>query len=95
MIPPLLLVVTGPPNRLLQVYATAPEELVLERFAARARTPGRHEGHADVAAIPEVEQGLATGRWRPLALSGELVELDSSGPIDLEPVEARVRTLCA
>ncbi len=51
-----------PPARLLQVYAFAPPELVLERFTARAGTRDRHDGHADIAALPEVERGLASGR---------------------------------
>ena len=57
-----------PTGRFLQLYVAATPELLVARFRARASSDARHTGHADVAALPEVEKGLVEGRWRPLEL---------------------------
>jgi hypothetical protein len=72
-----------PPCRVLQVLVTAPDEVVLERYVARASSEERHPGHADMEALPEVEHSIATGRHGALALPGRL-ELDSSAHVDVD-----------
>jgi predicted kinase len=80
-----------PPCRLLQVLVTAPDEIILERFAARATSGERHPGHADLEALPEVERSVADGRHTALALPGRLLELDSSSHVDVGAVVELVR----
>jgi predicted kinase len=80
-----------PPCRVLQVLVTAPDEIVLERYIARASSHERHPGHADMPAPPEVERSVATGRHGALALSGQLLELDSSTSVDIDTVAELVR----
>ena len=80
-----------PPCRALQLLVTSPGPIVLERSVARAGSGDRHPAHADMAALPEVERSVATGRHGALALPGRLVELDSSSPLDVEAIAALVR----
>jgi predicted kinase len=50
----------------LQLYCTAPREVLLSRYAARA--PTRHPGHLDASIQDEVADALADGRWAPLSI---------------------------
>lgn len=76
-----------PPHRTVQVYCTAPRALVLARYAARTRHPG-HLGHS---VLPEVEAGLDAARWAPLPLEGDLVELNTAQPVELNALLADIR----
>ncbi len=49
--------------------------MLLERYSTRT---GRHPGHLDHLRIPELEESHASGANGPLALPGELIELDTS-----------------
>ena len=80
-----------PPCRVFQLYLTAPRALVQERYEARATSPERDPGHADTEAVLEVEQGLATSRWRALALPGTLVVRSTDRRVDVEEIAALVR----
>ena len=80
-----------PPCRILQLHVTAPSAILLDRYKARVRSSERHAGHADIAALPEVERGLAEGRWRPLDLPGELIEVDTSSMVDVSALADVVR----
>jgi predicted kinase len=63
----------------LQLYCTAPRDVLLARYAARA--PTRHPGHLDSSIQDEVAAALADGRWSPLALPGRCVTIDTTGQV--------------
>jgi predicted kinase len=75
-----------PPHRFVQLYCTAPEDVLVERFRSRAR----HPGHLDEAIVEDVRRGIREGRWAPLEVSGELVEVDV-GHADWDALVERVR----
>jgi predicted kinase len=79
-----------PPHRVAQIYCHAPLEILTERFAGRSE---RHEGHLDRERVGELSQRLASGVHAPLALGGELVELDTSEPVDVRQLADRLRPL--
>jgi predicted kinase len=76
-----------PPHRLVQVHCHAPLELLTERFAART---DRHAGHLDRERVGELPERLASGVHSPLVLDGEVIELDTSKPVDVEGVADRL-----
>lgn len=78
---------------LIQLYCRCPVEVAWRRYQARRGDPTRHPGH-----LPEHQDEAATARWRttepePLRLDGPLLEVDTSGPIDIESLANRVRQL--
>jgi predicted kinase len=73
------------PGRLVEVRTTLPRELARERYHARAGR--RHPGHLDGE---RTEDELWGRPVRPLGV-GPLVEVDTSGPVDLPALAARVR----
>ena len=82
-----------PPHRLVQVFCSAPADLLAERFVARAAE--RHPGHVDHETAAEIRARIAAGEWGPLAplgLAAPRFELDTSGPVDLEQVLEAART---
>jgi predicted kinase len=60
----------------LQIYCTAPRDVLLARYAARA--PARHPGHLDASIGEEVAAALDAGRWSRLALPGRCVTIDTT-----------------
>lgn len=82
-----------PPFRTVQVYCSAPDEVLLERFRERAESGERHPGHVDDVVESELEEALAGGRWRPLDLDGPLVEAGLE--IDPGEIATRVRALAS
>jgi predicted kinase len=72
-----------PPHRPVQVHCHVPLELLADRFSARA---DRHAGHLDRERVGELAERLASGVHSPLALDGDLIELDTSKPVDVERV---------
>jgi hypothetical protein len=78
-----------------QVYCTAEPEVVRKRFAARARDGSRHPGHVDETISAEIDAALDAGRWAPLDLGDERIDVDTSGPAQVEigPIAARIRRL--
>jgi predicted kinase len=80
-----------PAHRMLQLYCTAPRELLLARYGARTR----HAGHLDREVLAEWERGEHDGLFAPLPTGGELLELDTSGQIDVAAVIERVRASLA
>jgi predicted kinase len=74
-----------PAHRPLQLFCTAPREVVIERYAARAR----HEGHLDDVILEELRAGQHEDQWSPLPLGGELLELDVA-KADLDALVAHV-----
>jgi predicted kinase len=79
-----------PPHGVLQVFCTAPREVVIERYAARSR----HEGHLDDVILAELRAGEHEEQWTPLALPGELLETDVT-TADVEAIVERIRPLLA
>lgn len=76
---------------LVEVYCTAPRELVMQRFRERFVAGERHSVHTD--------QELTLERWEkdfsaPIGI-GHVVEVDTSTPVDVARVAAEVRALLA
>src|SRR5262249_16389849 len=74
------------PARLVQVHCGAPLEVLLERYAARER----HPGHVDAERVDALREAVETGRHDPLELPGETISLDTSEPIDIDALAARI-----
>jgi predicted kinase len=75
-----------PPHRLVQIHCHAPLDVLTERYASRSRHPGHH----DAEKIKELPARLASGAHDALDLPGELIELDTTHPVDLDALAARV-----
>jgi predicted kinase len=73
-------------TRFLQVHCSAPLEVLLERYAGRER----HPGHVDAQRIDALREAVETGRHDPLDLPGETIRLETTGPVDIEAVVARI-----
>jgi hypothetical protein len=57
-----------------------------ERYASRSR----HHGHHDAEKIKELAPRFASGAHDALDLPGELIELDTTRPVDLDELAAHV-----
>lgn len=68
----------------VEVHCACPPEVALARYRRRARHPG-HGG------VGEGEMAGWAADAGPLALGGPLLEVDTSGPVDVPPVAAWVR----
>lgn len=79
-----------PRHRLVQIHCRAPLELLLERYAGRT---DRHPGHLDHERAGELAGRLESGVHSPLALAGELVEVDTSHPVSVKALADRIRAL--
>jgi predicted kinase len=79
------------PFRALQIVCTATREVLLERFVHRSGS--RHPGHIDDERLEDVEESIDAGRWRALALDGELVEVDTTdwSAVDVDALVERAR----
>ncbi len=56
-------------TRAVQVHCGGDAEVIVPRYRARAERGERHAGHDDLAAIPRLQDHLATGRCEPLDLA--------------------------
>jgi predicted kinase len=72
-----------PAHRLVQVHCVAPFDVLLERWESRR---DRHPGHLDHERAAELRRRLDEGIHRPLALPGELIEVDTTRPVDLTEI---------
>lgn len=77
------------PGRLIEVHCTVPLDLAKARY--RARAGHRHAGHLDDA---RSDQELWGEPPRPLGL-GPVVEVDTSGPLDIGVLAARMARVAA
>jgi len=77
-----------PPHRLVQVHCSAPEDVLMERYLAR----DRHPGHHDRLRADEVRAAIRAGRHAPLALDGELIELDTTRHVEVAELVAAIAT---
>ncbi|MEY9931870.1 putative kinase [Catenulispora sp. GP43] len=78
-------------GKLIEVYCTAPRDVVMHRFRERATTGERHAVHPDQELSPE--------RWErdfaaPIGI-GQVLQVDTSTPVDVARVAAKVRALLA
>lgn len=64
----------------LQILCKANGAVLLERFLARAGSVERHAGHPDLEWIEQNKEQLLQGHLPPLALEGQLVEIDTTTP---------------
>jgi hypothetical protein len=78
-----------PRVRLVQVYVSAKPAVLRTRMLERDRH--RHPVHYDHEAADEVASRAEAGEWKPLALLGTLVEIDTTIWPDLEAALANVR----
>jgi predicted kinase len=72
--------------RFFQVHCSAPLELLTKRYVERER----HPGHVDSERLDALREAVETGRHEPLALRGETVRIDTSRPVDLDPIVAQI-----
>jgi predicted kinase len=79
-----------PPHRLVQVHCTAPLEVLLARFEGRS---DRHPGHLDSDRAGELGRRFEEGTHEPLALAGELIEVETTRPVDTRALAERIRRL--
>jgi glucokinase len=73
-------------TRTLEVWCTAPPEVIAQRYADRARK--RHEGHLGLDYVPELRALVASAR--PLGI-GPVIPVDTSLPVAWEDVIGRIR----
>jgi predicted kinase len=66
----------------VQILCKADGRVLLERFLARAGTPERHTGHRDrdLEWLEQNKERLLQGHLPPLALGGQLLEIDTTTP---------------
>ena len=76
-----------PEHRLLQLHCEAPLAVLLDRYASRTRHPGHH----DAEKINELPARFESGVHGPLRLDGELIQLDTTQPVDFATLAERVR----
>lgn len=74
------------PARFVQVHCSAPVEVLVERYAARER----HPGHVDTERIDALRKAVDSGRHDPLALPGETIQIETTSPIDIDALAARI-----
>src|SRR5437764_14863675 len=80
-----------------QILCNADGKVLLERFLARAATVERHAGHRDrdLQWLEENKERLLQGHLPPLALGGQLVEIDTTTPDSFDYAEVRQRVHAA
>jgi predicted kinase len=78
-----------PEHRLVQIHCQAPLAVLLDRYGSRSR----HAGHHDAQKIKELPARFESGTHSPLRLRGELVQLGTTGAVDLDALAARLREL--
>ena len=80
---------TLPEHRLVQLHCEAPLAILLERYATRSR----HGGHHDVEKIKELPARFESGAHDALKIPGDLIELDTTQPVDLDALADRIHEL--
>ena len=77
-----------PAHRFVQIHCHAPLAVLSERYASRSRHPGHH----DAEKIKELPSRLESGAHDALDLPGELIELDTTRPVDLDALAEVLRS---
>jgi predicted kinase len=62
----------------LQILCKANGAILVERFLARVGTVERHIGHADLEWLEQNKERLLQGHLTPLALNGQVIEIDTT-----------------
>jgi hypothetical protein len=75
-------------QRPIEVFCRCPATEVERRFTQRA--PARHPGHVDHVLDDQLKAAL-DGGMGPLGLGGPVLEVDTSGPVDVTAVARWVR----
>lgn len=90
---------------LVQVYCRCALDIAVSRYRQRIGTPGRHRGHlpavegdeagSAMAADAAMAAGAAPAGWstvepQPLDLQAPLIEVDTTGPVDIEALVLRI-----
>ena len=65
-------------TRPVQVYVTAPADLIVTRYKERMEKGERHPGHQDEEALPDLIARLERDEFGPLDLDLPLIEVDST-----------------
>jgi predicted kinase len=78
---------------LIQIYCRCPIDVAVARYLRRVDAPNRHRGH-----LPEHQTDEAIEQWRsvepvPLALDAPLIEVDTTAPVDVAALAARIAAL--
>jgi predicted kinase len=76
-----------PAHRLVQLHCDAPLAVLLDRYAKRVRHPGHH----DAKKIRELPARVESGAHSPLKLDGQLIQLDTTQPIEFAALVERIR----
>ncbi|MBA3944773.1 MAG: AAA family ATPase [Herpetosiphonaceae bacterium] len=78
-----------------QLMCRTQGEVLLARFKLRAEDGSRHPGHVDQLTYGELEAGLLKGRLEPLAIPGEVIEVDTTDfdSIDYGGLMQQIRAL--
>ncbi len=75
---------------LLQLYCRCPLDLAVSRYKARIASPERHPGHLPEHQADEVIARWATTEPRPLDLAAPVIEVDTTQPVDMAALVARI-----
>ena len=76
-----------PEHQLVQVHCKAPLAVLLDRYANRSR----HAAHHDEQELKELPARYESGAHDALRLRRDLIELDTTQPVDLDALADRVR----
>ncbi|MEP7291164.1 MAG: AAA family ATPase, partial [Chloroflexota bacterium] len=68
----------------IQILCKADGAVLLERFLARASSGDRHAGYADLEWLEQNKARLLEGCLPPLALGGQLLEIDTTTPASFD-----------
>ena len=82
----------------IQVYCTADDAILFERFRARATSGERHPGHVDhLATEKRFVETLRAGRWDILDIGGSLLRVDTTDwtEVDRESLAEAVTAILA
>jgi predicted kinase len=85
---PLRAIIADHPAIVVQVYCSAPVEMVVRRSLDRAASGERNAGHVDQADADGLREAVTSDRWPPLELPGTLIRFDTTSFAD-----ARVESL--
>jgi predicted kinase len=78
---------TLPDHRTIQLLCRAPLAVLMQRYTSRSRHPVHH----DVEKARELPSRYESGVHGALDLAGDLIELDTTQPTDLDQLARRIR----
>ena len=76
-----------PKHRVAQIHCHAPLELLVERYTGRRRHPGHHDDQK----VELLRERFDSGTHEALVLPGDIIQVDTSRPVDLIAIADRVR----